>query len=156
MVICDGSKRSVGSASGQIQPDGSTSIIEFHARPTTKTESLGSVTALELSNLIQAIRWHEPFLRLAPFLIRVDHLTLTYLKELKHSKNPKLLRYALPLSEFDFKSNIQKDGLTPWPTLCRDDLSVRRNGIKLKHASKRLIPCCCAPFQKICFMTWRL
>jgi hypothetical protein len=93
---------------GQIQPDGSTRIIEFRARPTTKRESLGSATALELTSLIQAIRWHEPFLRLAPFLIRVDHVTLTYLKELKHSKNPKLLRYALLLSEFDFKIEYTK------------------------------------------------
>jgi hypothetical protein len=43
------------------------------------------------------------FLRLAPFLIRVDNVTLAYLIELKHSKNPKLLRYALLLSRFDSK-----------------------------------------------------
>jgi hypothetical protein len=85
VVICDGSKRSVESALGQIQSDGSTRIIEFRARPTTKGELRGSATALELTSLIQAIRWHEPFLRLAPFLIRVDHVSLTYLTELKHS-----------------------------------------------------------------------
>jgi hypothetical protein len=56
-----------------------------------------------LISLIQAIRWHEPFFRLAPFVIGVDHVTLTFLRELKHNKNPKLLRYALLLSEFDYK-----------------------------------------------------
>jgi hypothetical protein len=108
VVICDGSKRSVGSALGQVQPDGSTRIIEYRARPTSKRESLGSATALELVSLIQAIRWHEPFLRLAPFVIKCDHVTLTYLRELKHSKNPKLLRYALLLSEFDCKIEYTK------------------------------------------------
>jgi hypothetical protein len=108
VVICDGSKRSVGSALGQIQPDGTTRIIEYRARPTSKRESLGSATALELVSLIQAIRWHEPFLRLAPFVIRVDHVTLTYLRELKHNKNPKLLRYALLLSEFEYKIEYTK------------------------------------------------
>jgi hypothetical protein len=108
VVICDGSKRSVGSALGQIQPDGSTRIIEYRARPISERESLGSATALELVSLIQAIRWHEPFLRLAPFVIKVDHVTLTYLRELKHSKNPKLFRYALLLSEFDYKIEYTK------------------------------------------------
>jgi hypothetical protein len=108
VVICDGSKRSVGSALGQIQPDGTTRIIEYRARPTSKRESLGSATALELVSLIQAIRWHEPFLRLAPFVIRIDHVTLTFLRELKHNKNPKLLRYALLLSEFDYKVEYTK------------------------------------------------
>jgi hypothetical protein len=108
VVICDGSKHSVGSALGQVQPDGSTRIIEYRARPTSKRESLGSATALELVSLIQAIRWHEPFLRLAPFVIKCDHVTLTYLRELKHSKNPKLLRYALLLSEFDYKIEYTK------------------------------------------------
>jgi hypothetical protein len=108
VIICDGSRRSVGSALGQIQPDGTTRIIEYRARPTSKRESLGSATALELTSLIQAIRWHEPFLRLAPFVIRVDHVTLTFLRELKHNKNPKLLRYALLLSEFDYKIEYTK------------------------------------------------
>jgi hypothetical protein len=108
VVICDGSRRSVGSAFGQIQPDGTTRIIEYRARPTSKRESLGLATALELTSLIQAIRWHEPFLRLAPFVNRVDHETLTFLRELKHNKNPKLLRYALLLSEFDYKIEYTK------------------------------------------------
>jgi hypothetical protein len=108
VVICDGSKRSVGSALGQIQPDVTTRIIEYRARPTSKRESLGSATALELVSLIQAIRWHEPFLRLTPFVVRVDHVTLTYLRELKHNKNPKLLRYALLLSEFEYKIEYTK------------------------------------------------
>jgi hypothetical protein len=108
VVICDGSKRSVGSALGQIQPDGTTRIIKYRARPTSKRESLGSATALELISLIQAIRWHEPFLRLAPFVICVDHVTLTRLRELKHNKIPKLLRYALLLSEFDYKIEYTK------------------------------------------------
>jgi hypothetical protein len=108
IIICDGSKHSVGSALGQVQPDGSTRIIEYRARPTTKRESLGSATALELVSLIQAIRWHEPFLRLAPFVVKCDHVTLSYLRELKHSKNPKLLRYALMLSEFDYKIEYTK------------------------------------------------
>jgi hypothetical protein len=103
VVICDGSKRSVGSALGQIQPDGTTRIIEYRARPTSKRESLGSATTLELIILIQAIRCHEPFLRLAPFVIGIDHVTLTFLRELKHNKNHKLLRYVLILSEFDYK-----------------------------------------------------
>jgi hypothetical protein len=108
VVICDGSKRSVRSALGQIQPDGTTRIIEYRARPTSKRESPGSATALELVSLVQAIRWHEPFLRLALFVIRIDHVTLTFLRELKHKKNPKLLRYALLLSEFDYKIEYTK------------------------------------------------
>jgi hypothetical protein len=90
VVICDGSKRSVGSALGQIQPDGTTRIIEYRARPTSKRESLGSAIALELVSL-------------APFVIRVDHVTLTYLRELKHNENSKLLRYGLLLSDFEYK-----------------------------------------------------
>jgi hypothetical protein len=41
VVICDGSKHSVGSALGQVQPDSSTRIIEYRARPTSERRQDG-------------------------------------------------------------------------------------------------------------------
>jgi hypothetical protein len=86
---------------------GTEKILEYRARATNKHEKLGGATDLELGCFIQAIRWFESLLRLAPFVVRVDHLALTYLASLKYSTNAKLQRYAL-LSDFQSKVEYKK------------------------------------------------
>ena len=39
-------------------------------------------------------------MRLGKFLLRVENLSLSYLKNFKHSQNSKLLRHAITLSEY--------------------------------------------------------
>jgi hypothetical protein len=108
IVICDGSRSGFGACLMQRQPDGTEKILEYRARATNKHEKLGGATDLELGCFIQAIRWFESLLRLAPFVVRVDHLALTYLTSLKYSTNAKLQRYALLLSDFRFKVEYKK------------------------------------------------
>lgn len=58
VVICDSSKRSVGSALGQILPDGSTRIIEFRARQTTKKIArFGHCTRVDQFNPSHKMAW---------------------------------------------------------------------------------------------------
>jgi hypothetical protein len=108
IIICDGSRAGFGACLAQRQPDGSEKIIEYRARATSKHEKLGGATDLELGCFIQAIKWFESLLRLAPFVVRTDHLALTYLASLKYSTNAKLQRYALLLSDFQFKVEYKK------------------------------------------------
>jgi hypothetical protein len=108
IVICDASRSGFGACLSQCQPDNTEKIIEYRARATNKHEKLGGATDLELGCFIQAIRWFESLLRLAPFVVRSDHLALTYLSSLKYSTNAKLQRYALLLSDFQLKVEYKK------------------------------------------------
>lgn len=100
IVLCDASRRGYGACLLQCQPDGSKTTLKYRARATNRHKKLGSATALELGCLVQAARWFQSLLRLALFVIRVDHLALINLKSLKYSTNSKLIRYALLLEDF--------------------------------------------------------
>jgi hypothetical protein len=108
IVLCDASRQGVGACLAERQPDGSEKILEYRARATNRHEKLGSATDLELGRFIEAIRWLSSLLRLAPFVVRVDHLALIYLKSLKYSTNVKLLRYAILLSGYRYKVECKK------------------------------------------------
>lgn len=71
VVICDGSRRFVVSALGEYN------LTAVWVLSNSEQGHIQKGNQLELISLIQAIRWHEPFFRLAPFLIRVGHVTLT-------------------------------------------------------------------------------
>ena len=77
---------------------------------------------LELTALIQSLIWFSQYLSLAKFIIRTDHMSLTYLKNLKYSPQSKLIRFSMFLSEFDFeiehirgKKNLMADALSRRP-----------------------------------------
>jgi hypothetical protein len=108
VVICDARRSGYGACLAQRQSDSTEKILEYRARATNKHEKLGGATDLELGCFIQAIRLFESLLRLAPFVVRSDHLALTYLSSLKYSTNAKLQRYALLLSDFQFKVEYKK------------------------------------------------
>ena len=78
------------------------------------------------------MQWFHQFLSLGKVIIRSDHFSLSYIKNLKHSSNSKLLRYALLLSEYNFdiehikgSKNTLADGLSrrPYDTSNNDQSS---------------------------------
>jgi hypothetical protein len=71
---------------------------------------------------VQALTWFSSILRLAKFVIRTDHVSLTHLKSLKNSTRGKLLRYAILLDSFDYtiehakgKQHLLPDALSRRP-----------------------------------------
>jgi hypothetical protein len=68
-----------------------------------------------LACLIQALTWFSSILRLAKFIIRTDHVSLTHLKSLKNSTHGKLLRYAILLDSFDYTIEHAKGKLHSLP-----------------------------------------
>ncbi len=95
IVMCDASKEGFGAVLLQKQPDNTERVIEYQGRATRKFERNASAFALEVSCLVQSLQWFHQFLSLGKFIIRSDHFSLSYIKNLKHSSNSKLLRYAL-------------------------------------------------------------
>jgi hypothetical protein len=93
LLLTDAARQGLGAVLMQKQPDGTERVIQYKARATTRVESAGSATQLELACLIQA---------LAKFAIRTDHVSLTHLKSMKNSTHGKLLRYAILLDSFDY------------------------------------------------------
>ncbi len=122
IVVCDGSKNGFGATLLQKQPSGEEKVIMYAGRATRSYEASGTATMLELTCLIQAIEWFHGFLSLAKFIVRSDHFSLTYIKNLKHSSHSKLLRYSLLLSQYDFdiehikgKQNLIADAISRRP-----------------------------------------
>jgi hypothetical protein len=102
LLLTDAARYGLGAVLLQKQPDGTERVIQYKARATTRVEQAGSATQLELACLIQALTWFSSILRLAKFVIRTDHVSLTHLKSLKSSTHGKLLRYAILLDSFDY------------------------------------------------------
>jgi hypothetical protein len=102
VLLTDAARHGLGAVLLQKQSDGTERVVQYKARATTRVESAGSATQLELACLIQALTWFSSILRLAKFVIRTDHVSLTHLKSLKNSTHGKLLRYAILLDSFDY------------------------------------------------------
>jgi hypothetical protein len=102
VLLTDAARHGLGAVLLQKQPDGTERVVQYKARATTRVESAGSATQLELACLIQALTWFSSILRLAKFIIRTDHVSLTHLKSLKNSTHGKLLRYAILPDSFDY------------------------------------------------------
>jgi hypothetical protein len=122
----------------QKQADGTERVTQYKARATTRTEQAGSATQLELACLIQALTWFSSILRLAKFIIRTDHVSLTHLQSLKHSTHGKLLRYAILLDSFDYtiehakgKQHLLPDALSRRPFSEEEKREAESNTVEL-------------------------
>jgi hypothetical protein len=122
IVEVDGSRNGFGATLMQKQPDGTEKVISYQARATRSCERNATATSLELCCLVQSLQWFSQYRTLAKFILRTDHISLTYIKNLKHSSQSKLLRYALLISEHDFdiehikgKKNLIADALSRRP-----------------------------------------
>jgi hypothetical protein len=93
---------------------------------------------LELACLIQALTWFSSILRLAKFVIRTDHVSLTHLKSLKSSTHGKLLHYAILLDSFDYtiehakgKQHSLPDALSRRPFSEEEKIEAESSAVEL-------------------------
>jgi hypothetical protein len=88
-------------------------------------EQKSSLCHAELIALLDAIKTYHPYLSNGrPFVVYSDHCSLKYIRSLKLSSNPKLIRFSLLLQHFNFSiqhisgaSNVAADFLSRYPSI---------------------------------------
>jgi hypothetical protein len=118
----DGSKTAIGHALLQVK-DGMLRPVAFGGRSFKQYEQKLSACHSELLAILHAIQTYHQFLANGkPFTILSDHCSLKFIKDLRLSTSPKLVRYSLLLQTFNFdvvhikgKSNVLADFLSRYP-----------------------------------------
>jgi hypothetical protein len=103
VILVDGSRDSVGHVLAQFQ-NGLLRPLIFGGRSSRKFERSGSATHIELIALLDAIKSYHPFLSNGrQFLLLTDHLSLSFIQNLKLSSSSQLIRFTLFLQHFNFR-----------------------------------------------------
>jgi hypothetical protein len=121
-VQVDGSKSAIGHALLQMK-DGVLRPVAFGGRSFKQYEQKLSACHSELLAILHAIETYHQFLANGkPFTILSDHCSLKFIKDLRLSTSPKLVRYSLLLQTLNFdvvhikgKSNVLADFLSRYP-----------------------------------------
>jgi hypothetical protein len=122
LIMVDASKHSAAHCLLQ-KKDGVLRPVAFGGRTFKKYVQNISACDSEFIALVHAIQTYHHFLSNGrPFTILSDHCSLQYLRNLKFSISPKLVRYAIILQNFQFdvlfirgKNNIIADFLSRYP-----------------------------------------
>jgi hypothetical protein len=118
----DASKSALGHSLLQMK-DGVLRPVAFGGRSFKQYEQKLSACHSELLAILHAIQTYHQFLANGrPFTILSDHCSLKFIKDLRLSTSPKLVRYSLLLQTFNFdvvhikgKSNVMADFLSRYP-----------------------------------------
>jgi len=109
---------------------GSETVIHYGARATTKAEKHYCATDLELAALLTGVKTYHSYLANAKFEIISDHISLTYLKNLKFGPS-RLVRASMALSQYDYtikflagRCNGAADSLSRLDNIKADDLTL--------------------------------
>nr|GEW47167.1 reverse transcriptase domain-containing protein [Tanacetum cinerariifolium] len=98
-LMCDASDYAIGAVQGQrkskhFQP------IHYASKTMTEAQIHYTTTEKEMLAIVYAFEKFRPYLVLSKSIVYTDHSALKYLLN-KQDANPRLLRWVLPLQEFD-------------------------------------------------------
>lgn len=102
IVHCDFSHIALGAVLEQRKADNKCHIISCASRNCTSAESKLGPTDGEVLALVFAVTKFHTYLAGAQFIVVTDHAALQHFHTAK-AKNPKLARWALLLSNYDFQ-----------------------------------------------------
>ena len=111
----------LGAVFSQLNTDGKEMPVAFASRSTSPSERSYPTTRLEMLAIVWALDHFRPYLLHAPFTIRTDHSSLTWLYSFK-SPSGQLARWLEKLTEYHFtveyrpgKSHANADALSRIP-----------------------------------------
>ena len=113
-----------------INADATETVLHYGARATTRAERSYSATDLELAALLTGIRTFHSYLANTKFEILSDHVSLTYIQNLKFGPS-RLVRASIFLSQYNFSirhisgtANAVTDAISRIKDIKADDLTV--------------------------------
>ena len=101
-VILDACATGLGYILAHVNEDGTETPLFYGGRSTTRAERNYCATELELAALLAAVKTYWSYLANTEFEIVTDHVTLTYIKNLRFGPS-KLVRASLLLNQFKFR-----------------------------------------------------
>ena len=129
-VTLDASKHALGYVLSNLDSQGNELPVFFGGRATNANEQKFSACDLELSSLLAAVKAYEPYISGSEFQVKTDHLSLTYLNNLRFGTS-RLVRAAVLLSQFKFKvihtpgrTNVVADAISRIQDLEPDPLTT--------------------------------
>ena len=118
ILTTDASTSAIGYILSQTGDDGQEHPIAFNGRALRTNEQQWCVSELEGLALVEAVKEYHAFLSNNKFVLYTDHISLTWLQQIK-AKNGRLLRWSLLLQGYIFeikfksgKSNNNADALS--------------------------------------------
>ena len=102
----DGSQIGAGAVLQQYQ-DGKLRVIEYASRTYNKHERRYCVTRLEIAALIFGLKHFRTYLLGRPFLVRCDHMAISYYRQTKEPVGQQA-RYLDFMAEFDFEAQFRQ------------------------------------------------
>ena len=106
----DASTEAIGFVLSQIGDDNLEHPIAYNGRALRGSEKNWSITELEALALVVAIKEFHPYLAMRRFTVYTDHISLSWLREIKQH-NGRLLRWSIMLQSYDFQV-VYKTGKT--------------------------------------------
>ena len=97
----DASDTGIGAVLSQVDNEGNERVVAYASRLLSKPERQYCVTKRELLAVVAFTRHFRPFLSGRPFVLRMDHGSLTWLKNFKEPEG-QMARWLERLQEFDF------------------------------------------------------
>jgi len=130
-VILDVASTGLGYILMNVNEDGSETPLYYGGHSTTRAERNYSATHLELTALLAALKAFHSYLIKTEFEIVTDHISLTYLKNLRAGPS-KLARVSVQLSQYKFrvchlagKKNSAIDAISRTENLPTDALTAK-------------------------------
>ena len=133
-VICDASQNSIGAVLAQKDEQGNYKPIAFFGRSTTDSERRRPIMEIECLAVVVAVTNWEIYLSHQPFSVTTDNHSLKHLLANKVKMSPKLQRWALYMSKFEYEIVFLR-GLY---NSCADGLSRREYGFSRVKADDTL------------------
>jgi len=100
-IAVDASATGIGYILSQIDDDNNERVICYGGRSLRNTEYAWSVTHKESLALIESVRQYHPYIANQPFEVFTDHISLTWLKDIKLATG-RLARWSLLLQVYTF------------------------------------------------------
>ena len=121
IVSCDASSSALGYILSQVQDD-TERVIAYSGRSLTPAETKYTVSEKEMLSVVSALKEFNPYLGIQQFKVVTDHSALKYLQNIKPTTSPRLCRWALLASQYNFtivhrkgSSNAAPDALSRIP-----------------------------------------
>lgn len=120
VLTTDASTTGIAYILGQRDEGGREHVICYGGRGLKPNEKKWSITDLEGLALVQGVQQYHTYLADKPFEVVSDHISLTYIQNMKLSGNNRLTRWALFLQPYKFTISYKKgELLTSADTLSR-------------------------------------
>jgi len=114
MLTTDASTTGLAYILSQRDEYGREQVVSYGGRGVRPAESRWTITELEMLAVVEGTKHFHTYLASNEFEIFTDHVSLTFVQNMKLSGNNRLTRWALFMQQYKFKINYKKGCQMTW------------------------------------------